>query len=176
MVERLGQRTAQHPEHRPGQGGEIPGQPQHPVNEGLQAGRLAPDVGLRDLRHQQDGEAAQQAKRKRQQGQRHPFQAAILGHGGVASALSPQCKGKAGGHQHVLRRVQGAGKAPPALHRPQDVPEPSGRVTGAPGLFPGKAAPGLPVVEQEHHTGRDCLAQGRGRQHRGALSAVIPAP
>ena len=176
VVEQQGQRLTPHPEQRPRQSREAARQPEHPVQQAVQPGALAPDVGLGDLRHQQHRKAPQQPKGKGEQRQGHPLQAAVLGHRGAAAPGIQQADRQAGGHQHVLRRVQGAGKAPPALHRPQDVPEPSGRVTGAPGPFPGKAAPGLPVVEQEHHTGRDCLAQGRGRQHRGALSAVIPAP
>ena len=41
-----------------------------------------------------------------------PLQAAVLGHRGTAAPGIQQADRQAGGHQHVLRRVQGAGKAP----------------------------------------------------------------
>ena len=65
-VEGFGQRLTPHPERRSCQRREIAGEPEHPVDESRQPPALAPEVGLGDLGHQQDGKAPQQSEGKGQ--------------------------------------------------------------------------------------------------------------
>ena len=71
MVEQLRQRPAPHPEQRARQHGEVSRKPQHPVQQGVQPGGLPLDMRLRDLRHQQNSQTAQQPKGEIEQRQRH---------------------------------------------------------------------------------------------------------
>lgn len=87
-------------------------------------------MGLGDLRHQEDGQTPQQPEGKGQQGQGHPFQVSVLGHSLGAPAGALQIDRKAGRDQHILGGVEGTGETSPALHRPEDVPEPPPRVMG----------------------------------------------
>ena len=173
VVEQQGQRLAPHPEQRPRQRREAARQPEHPVQQAVQPGAFAPDVGLGDLRHQQHRKAPQQPEGKGEQRQGHSLQAAVLGHRGTAAPGIQQADRQAGGHQHVLRRVQGAGKAPPALHRPQDLPEPPGRVGRPSGLFCAERTHRLPTVKQQQDAGRHCFAHRRGGQHRRAAGGHV---
>ena len=116
VVEQQGQRLAPHPEQRPRQRREAARQPEHPVQQAVQPGAFAPDVGLGDLRHQQHRKAPQQPEGKGEQRQGHPLQAAVLGHRGTAAPGIQQADRQAGGHQHVLRRVQGVGQIDAQAH------------------------------------------------------------
>ena len=128
---------------------------------------------LRDLRHQQNGQAPQQPERKGQQGQGHSLQVSILGHGGAAAPGIQQIDRQAGGHQHVLRRVERTGKAAPALHGPEDLPQALCRVHGASGRARTECGHRLPPVKQKHQAGRYRLAEGRCRQNGRTLAAHV---
>ena len=173
VVKGSGQRPAPDPEHRPRQRGEVARQPQHSVDEGGEPFFLAPDVGLGDLRHEQNGKAAQQAKGKGEQRQGHPLQAAVLGHGSRPPALLPQVERKAGRDEKIFCRVEGAGKAPPALHGPEDLPQPTSGVGGAGGSYAAKAAPGFPEIERPDPQGRKDLTEGGSGQNGGTLGPVV---
>ena len=173
LVQQLCRRAAPHPEQCPGQRGEVAGEPQHPVQKRVEPFCLAQNVRLGDLRHQQHRKAAQQPEGKGKQRQGHAFQLTILLQCRAAPARPGQIDRKAGGHQHVLSRVQGAGQCPAAFHRPQDVPQAAARVGRADGLLPGKAAPGFLPVKQQHQHGRNRLAGCRGSQHQRAAQPHI---
>ena len=71
MVEQLRQRPAPHPEQRTRQRGEIPREPQHPVQQSVQPGGLPLDMRLCDFRHQQNSQTAQQPEGEIEQRQCH---------------------------------------------------------------------------------------------------------
>ena len=79
------------------------------------------------------------------------------------------------GHVHRFGGVQRAGKRPAALHRPQDVPQPPGRLPWRARRCATEAACRLPPVKQRHQGGGYGLAQGGSRQYQCAAAAVRPA-
>ena len=128
-------------------------------------------MSLRDLRHQQHRKTAQQAKWERKQRQSHAFQFSVLLQRGGAPARVDQIDRKAGGHQHILRRVQGTCQHPPALHRPQDLPQTAGRVCRADGFLPRKGTAGIPPVKGQHAQRRHRFADGGSSQHQHTAHA-----
>ena len=128
-------------------------------------------MGLRDLRHQQHRKAPQQPEGKGEQRQGHALEHPVLLQCCAASACVRQIYRKAGGHQHVLCGVQGACQHPPALHRPQDLPQTAGRVCRADGSLPRKSAAGIPPVKSQHTQRRHCFADGCCPQHQHTAHA-----
>ena len=171
LVQKLCQRPSPHPEQHPCQRGKIAGEPQHPVQKCFEPFGLAQNMGLRDLRHQQHRKTAQQAKWERKQRQSHAFQFSVLLQRDGAPARVDQIDRKAGGHQHILRRVQGACQHPPALHRPQDLPQTAGRVCRADGFLPRKGTAGIPPVKGQHAQRRHRFADGGSSQHQHTAHA-----
>ena len=126
---------------------------------------------LRDLRHQQHRKAPQQPKGKGEQRQSHALEHPVLLQCCAAPACFCQIYRKAGGHQHVLCGVQGACQHPPALHRPQDLPQTAGRVCRADGSLPRKSAAGIPPVKDQHAQRRHRFADGCCPQHQHTAHA-----
>ena len=132
-------------------------------------------MGLGDLRHEQHGQTAQQPEGKGEQRQGHALEHAVLFQRRRPAPGPGQVDGQAGGHQHVLCRVQRAGQHPAALHRPQDVPQAAGGLRGRLRPLPAEAPPHLAPAEQGHEGAAHRLAQGGGPQHQRAALPGIPA-
>ena len=128
-------------------------------------------MGLRDLRHQQHRKAPQQPKGKGEQRQSHTLEHPVLLQCCAAPACFCQIYRKAGGHQHVLCGMQSACQHPPALHRPQDLPQTAGRVCRADGFLPRKGTAGIPPVKGQHAQRRHRFADGGSSQHQHTAHA-----
>ena len=170
MVDKLRQRSTEHHKSGPRRQRECAGQTQHRENQAAHGGGVSLGVGTGDFRHQQAGQRPQHRKRKEQQRQRHPFQAAVLGHGlGAAAGAERQRVG----NQAALGRLQGAGQQAAALDRPKNIVEFLAGVGVQRGTWAGRKfrrAGG----KRQHDAAGNALADRVAQQHGGA--AVPRAP